>query len=200
MASSISRSVGLGVRGQQRGGRHDLAGLAVAALRNVDLDPGQLHADGCCRPTRPSIVVIARADGRGAVVPQVLAGMPSRCTVQAPHCGDAAAVLGAGERELFTDGPRAAACRERSRRSWRWPLAVEREFHRTSAAQLLSCEPIGSSGCACRWRRRWRCTAPARSAARRARRRRRAVRRTRSASGAPGCRAARRPCARPGSR
>src|SRR6185369_11799237 len=34
---------GLGFRLQQRGGRHDHAGLAVAALRHVVLDPGFLH-------------------------------------------------------------------------------------------------------------------------------------------------------------
>ena len=34
---------GLGLRGQQRRGRHDLARLAVAALHHVQLGPGPLH-------------------------------------------------------------------------------------------------------------------------------------------------------------
>ena len=41
--SSISSSVGFGFFAQQRGGGHDLSGLAVAALRHVLVDPGLLQ-------------------------------------------------------------------------------------------------------------------------------------------------------------
>ena len=50
IASSMSASVGFGVCLQQRGGRHDLAGLAVAALRHVVLQPGRLHRMAERRP------------------------------------------------------------------------------------------------------------------------------------------------------
>ena len=43
IAASMSASRGLRVRLQQRGRGHDLAGLAVAALRHVVLQPGDLH-------------------------------------------------------------------------------------------------------------------------------------------------------------
>ena len=36
----------LGILVQQDGGAHDLSGLAVAALRDVDFDPGALHGMG----------------------------------------------------------------------------------------------------------------------------------------------------------
>jgi hypothetical protein len=36
----------LGLRGQQRRGRHDHAGLAIAALRDLTLDPGLLNPVG----------------------------------------------------------------------------------------------------------------------------------------------------------
>ena len=42
---------GLRLRGEQRRGRHDLAGLAVAALRHVELDPGLLHRMAAVRAT-----------------------------------------------------------------------------------------------------------------------------------------------------
>ena len=41
--SVISASVGAGLRRQQGRGLHDLAGLAVAALRHADVAPGDLH-------------------------------------------------------------------------------------------------------------------------------------------------------------
>ena len=43
-------SVGLGRSLQERGRRHDLAGLAIAALRHVLGDPGLLHRVGCRPP------------------------------------------------------------------------------------------------------------------------------------------------------
>src|SRR6266536_1671821 len=39
----------LRVFGEQGGGGHDLAGLAVAALRHVDFLPGELHGVGAVR-------------------------------------------------------------------------------------------------------------------------------------------------------
>ena len=43
IAASMSASVGLGFCREQRRGGHDHAGLAVAALRHLVLDPGLLH-------------------------------------------------------------------------------------------------------------------------------------------------------------
>ena len=43
MAASMSASVGSGFCFEQRGRGHDLAGLAVAALRDVVLDPRGLQ-------------------------------------------------------------------------------------------------------------------------------------------------------------
>jgi hypothetical protein len=34
---------GVRIAGQQRGRRHDLAGLAIAALNNFEIEPGQLN-------------------------------------------------------------------------------------------------------------------------------------------------------------
>ena len=55
----MSASRGLGVAGfRQVDGRHDLAGLAVAALGNVFLNPGLLHRDAAAPPdASPSMVV-----------------------------------------------------------------------------------------------------------------------------------------------
>ena len=78
---------GNGDAGEQRGRGHDLARLAVAALRHVQLDPGGLDVVA-------DLAVADRLDrgDRGASpteamgVWQARAGRPSRCTVQAPHC------------------------------------------------------------------------------------------------------------------
>ena len=53
IAPSMSASVGCGIELQQVHRRHDLAGLAVAALRHVDRDPGGLHGLRSRRPTAP---------------------------------------------------------------------------------------------------------------------------------------------------
>ena len=86
IAVSMSSSVGFGVLLQQRRRLHDLAGLAVAALRHVErrarrpgrgwLPSGDKALDGgdLLRPRR-------RRDG----VWQARTAVPSRCTVQAPH-------------------------------------------------------------------------------------------------------------------
>src|SRR5213083_80521 len=75
--------VGLG--GEQRRRGHDLAGLAIAALRHLQLDPGLLDllaggggTDGFDRSDAPA--------GRGETgVMQERTGLPSRWIVQAPH-------------------------------------------------------------------------------------------------------------------
>ena len=69
--------------GEQRGSRHDLSRLAIAALRNVDFLPGSAAPS---RVLSPSIVVMS--------APCLIAesgvwhertGCPSTCTVHAPH-------------------------------------------------------------------------------------------------------------------
>ena len=81
----MSASVGFGFSLQQRHRRHDLAGLAIAALRHLDPLPGRLH--GCRR-------LAGDAFDRRDVCPSTpltgveheRVGWPSMCTVQAPHC------------------------------------------------------------------------------------------------------------------
>ncbi len=80
----MSASVGFGVDLQQRHRRHDLAGLAVAALRHVDRDPGLLHRLGL-RAGEPSIVITSEPSTLEIGVTQERRVGPSRCTVQAPH-------------------------------------------------------------------------------------------------------------------
>ena len=46
IAASMSASVGAEFFSQQRGRRHDLAGLTIAALRNLQVDPRRLHCLG----------------------------------------------------------------------------------------------------------------------------------------------------------
>ena len=70
---------------EQRRRRHDLPGLAVAALGNVQLDPGLLHRMIALARTRPSMVVIFFPATALTGVVQERTGWPSTCTVQAPH-------------------------------------------------------------------------------------------------------------------
>ena len=78
--------VGLRVRLQQCGGGHDLAGLAVAALRHVVLQPGDLHrmAEAIGRQALDGGDL--RVADRAAGTWQDRVATPSICTVQAPHC------------------------------------------------------------------------------------------------------------------
>jgi hypothetical protein len=74
----------MGIVFQQGGGLHDLAGLAVTALRDVDLPPRFLQ--------RMHIADRKALDGRELApaaaaigVTQLRIAFPSMCTVQAPH-------------------------------------------------------------------------------------------------------------------
>ena len=71
---------------EQRRGRHDLSGLAVAALRDVDLLPRALH--GMRAVSRESL---DRGDTRAPPTAETgvtheRTALPFRCTVHAPHC------------------------------------------------------------------------------------------------------------------
>ena len=70
---------------EQRDRAHHLAGLAVAALRHVERDPGLLHRFRFTGPLEPSIVVTACRRTADTGSEQERRGWPSRCTVQAPH-------------------------------------------------------------------------------------------------------------------
>ena len=81
----MSSSVGLRLLVEQRRGRHDLAGLAVAALRHVDLLPRQLQRVGAVG-RQP----FDRRDGCARRRPRPASdttrtGLPSMCTVHAPQ-------------------------------------------------------------------------------------------------------------------
>ena len=69
---------------EQRDRGHDLAGLAVAALRNVFLDPGLLHGM-VPSADRPSMVVTFLPATLETGVMQERVASPLMCTVQAPH-------------------------------------------------------------------------------------------------------------------
>ena len=84
MTASMSWSVGVGKVLEQGRGLHDLAGLAVAALRNLKLI--QAFCSGCCPSgSSPSIVVTAASATLPTGVMQERVGRPPTCTVQAPH-------------------------------------------------------------------------------------------------------------------
>src|ERR1041385_5761572 len=95
---------GLRVLGEQRDGRHDLAGLAEPALRHAELDPGALHRmiaggrQSLDRRDRVAGSAAERRDARadGAAVEVHRAGTAQRL---------AAAELGAGEAEHVAQHP-----------------------------------------------------------------------------------------------
>ena len=84
MASSISSSVGFGFSRSKDGGAHNLARLAVAALRNFDFNPGFLQWMGGVG-RNPSIVVIFLPSARETGATQERTASPSICTVHAPQ-------------------------------------------------------------------------------------------------------------------
>ena len=100
MASSISVSEGAGFLGQQRCGLHDLARLAVAALRHLMIDPGLLN--------RGHRVRGANAFNRGHIAPDIGQGHLARTHSLAvnvhgarPASGHAAAEFGASQTDLI---------------------------------------------------------------------------------------------------
>jgi hypothetical protein len=70
---------------EQRHRAHDLAGLAVAALRDLLFEPGLLHRVQLAAGQVPSIVVTSPVTCRPAVNEQERTGAPSISTVQAPQ-------------------------------------------------------------------------------------------------------------------
>ena len=118
-ASRICASVGCGFVVQERGGGHDPAGEAVAALRHLLVDVRLSAADAVSPACRAGERRDALARSRAApAVTHERTGAPSRCTVQAPHCACAAAEL--------------RDCRARDRRAAR-RAAASRGRHRPSA-------------------------------------------------------------------
>ncbi len=71
---------------EERRRRHDLPGLAVAALRHVLGEPGLPAPDACCRRDRPSMVVTVLPPTSPTWMPHERTASPLTCTVQAPHC------------------------------------------------------------------------------------------------------------------
>ena len=90
---------------QERGGGHDLAGLAVAALRHVDRGPGLLHRmRGIGREALDGDDLVARLHGRER---ERAGALHFAVDVHRARAAlrDAAAVFGAGEADLFADHP-----------------------------------------------------------------------------------------------
>ncbi len=126
MAASISASEGFLFDRQQRGGRHHLTGLAVAALRNIQRDPGLLDCVHAQTFDRRDLLAGDRPD-RG------LAGT-DRHAVQVHGTGAAqrlaAAELGASHAERRRAGPTAVVCPARRLRSTAFTVYVERNSHK----------------------------------------------------------------------
>src|SRR5262245_49620890 len=93
-----------GVLRQQGGGLHDLAGLAVPALRDLQFDPGSLDRMRVAR-----IEALDGGDGGVADVAERDRTGPHCLSVDVdgagPALGDAAAELGSGEPQLLADHP-----------------------------------------------------------------------------------------------
>src|SRR5258708_7963617 len=90
---------------EQRTGRHDLARLAVAALRHVERRPGLLHRMGA-RSGKPfdsddAVGGLDRADGDGAGAPHLAVDVHGAGAA----LRDTAAVLRAGQTDLLADDP-----------------------------------------------------------------------------------------------
>ena len=106
IAASMSASRGLGLFLEERRGGHDLAGLAVAALRHVERQPRLLHGMvAIAREALDGDDLVARLhvldqDGAGAL------HLAVDVNGAGPALGDAAPVLGAGEPGLLAQGPK----------------------------------------------------------------------------------------------
>src|SRR5881396_1366696 len=90
---------------EQRSGRHDLSGLAVAALRHVERRPGPLHRMGAGRGEPfdgdDPVAGLDFADRNGAGAPHLAVDVHGTGAA----LRDAAAVLRAGQASLFADDP-----------------------------------------------------------------------------------------------
>jgi len=112
---------------QQGCRRHDLTGLAIAALDYLEIEPG---FSAPWRPAgdapMPSMVVTGalahRAHRQHA---RKRTGLPSICTVQAPHLGNAAAEFRSGHAEHIAQNPRAAAISAGASNDFSSPLIVK---------------------------------------------------------------------------
>lgn len=96
----------LGVGFEQANRRHDLSGLAVAALGHAQLDPGALHrtAYGVCFLVLNCryLLALQRRDGRDARACGLAVNMNRAGTAQS----HAAAKLGAGHTQLIAQHPK----------------------------------------------------------------------------------------------
>jgi len=108
---------------QERRRRHDLAGLAVAALRYVDLLPGELHGMGAVLRQaldRRDLLALGARDRHAATALRLAVDVHGA----GPAEGPAAAELGALEVEFVAEYPEQGHLR---RRVDRRRLAVQRE-------------------------------------------------------------------------
>src|SRR5882724_7262530 len=96
---------GIGVFLQQRRGRHDLSGLAVAALGHVERRPGFLHRIGAGRgnsfDSDDPVGGLDRADRDGTGAPHLAVDMHRAGAA----LRNAAAVFRAGQTDLLADDP-----------------------------------------------------------------------------------------------
>ena len=86
IAASMSASVGFGVLREQRRGRHQLAGLTVAALRHVELLPRALQRMRAVGRQPFDRRDLGAGDRRHAALCTSASRVPLMCTVHAPHC------------------------------------------------------------------------------------------------------------------
>ena len=95
----------LGVGFEQANRRHDLSGLAVAALGHAQFNPGALHRTaygvGFLVLNRRYLLALQRRDGRDARACGLAVDMDSAGTAQS----HAAAKLGAGHTQLIAQHP-----------------------------------------------------------------------------------------------
>ena len=96
---------GVGLLGEERRGGHDLAGLAVAALGDADFRPGELDRMGSVRGAEAfdGGDLLADAGGDGSYTGAD--GFTVEVDGAGAALGDAAGVLGAGQRYVFAKEP-----------------------------------------------------------------------------------------------
>ena len=96
----------IGLLGEERGGRHDLAGLAIAALGHTDFGPGALDGMGLVRGSKAfdcgDALADGGGDGRDAGTNWLTVDVDGACAA----LGDAAAVFGASETKLLSQSPK----------------------------------------------------------------------------------------------
>ena len=106
----MSASVGLAISVRERDRRHDLAGLAVAALDDVQPVPGVLHGPRDLARDTLDRGDLAAGGGRGRRHAGT-DGLPVEMHRAGAALGDAASVLGAREPEILAQRPEQGSVR-----------------------------------------------------------------------------------------